>query len=250
MTKTCNTCGETKPVEDFHPRKDSKDGYRSQCKSCRSEQGKMYSRSEHGRGVRRAYQKSEAGKAAEKRFSRTDRGREAQRKSDAKYRTSEHGKKVREAYRKTEAAKNSRDKYRFSEHGSKAIEEHRKSPQYKEALSRADRKYKQTEDGRAVCALKQQRRRARKRNATIAPIDEKKIYALCNNQCVYCGSTEKLTLDHVVALANGGSHTEDNLVVACKSCNSSKGKKPLEEWIATRVKPLADGALMSMEEAV
>ena len=93
-------------------------------------------------------------------------------------------------------------------------------------------------------------RRAAKVNALIAPVDEKKIYALCNNRCAYCGSAERLTLDHVVALANGGSHTEDNLVVACKSCNSSKGQKPLEEWIATRVRTLAEGAQMSMEEAV
>lgn len=32
-------------------------------------------------------------------------------------------------------------------------------------------------------------------------------------------------LDHVKALANGGSHTADNLVVSCLSCNRKKGTR-------------------------
>lgn len=32
--KQCNACFETKPYEDFHKKKRSKDGYKHQCKSC------------------------------------------------------------------------------------------------------------------------------------------------------------------------------------------------------------------------
>ncbi|MDW0360817.1 hypothetical protein Q8G38_16005 [Halomonas venusta] len=35
MTKTCSICGFTKPIDQFHRLKTSKDGRRSQCKSCR-----------------------------------------------------------------------------------------------------------------------------------------------------------------------------------------------------------------------
>jgi len=76
--------------------------------------------------------------------------------------------------------------------------------------------------------------RARKRNATIEMVDEKKIYKLCGNRCSYCGSNKNLEIDHVVALAAGGSHCESNLLVACKKCNASKGKRPLAKWLATR----------------
>ena len=48
--------------------------------------------------------------------------------------------------------------------------------------------------------------------------------------CAYCGADEKLTLDHVVALNDGGLHVASNLVGACKSCNSGKKDRPAEAW--------------------
>ena len=75
------------------------------------------------------------------------------------------------------------------------------------------------------------RRKALKRGATVEPVDEQGIYDLCDNACVYCEATEDLTLDHVIPLAGGGAHSEDNLVVACRRCNSSKNATPLAEWL-------------------
>lgn len=40
--KTCTRCKETKPFNDFSPRKSAKDGYRSNCKECDSEYTKNY----------------------------------------------------------------------------------------------------------------------------------------------------------------------------------------------------------------
>jgi len=78
------------------------------------------------------------------------------------------------------------------------------------------------------------RRRARKLNATIEPVDEAAIYERDGYACIYCGATEDLTLDHVIALAKGGAHSEDNLVIACRPCNCSKGAKPLLDWLQTQ----------------
>lgn len=51
-------------------------------------------------------------------------------------------------------------------------------------------------------------------------------------QCVYCGvDGVPLELDHVIPKSRGGDHSLENLVSACKSCNSSKGAKTPEEWI-------------------
>jgi 5-methylcytosine-specific restriction endonuclease McrA len=79
-----------------------------------------------------------------------------------------------------------------------------------------------------------QQRNARKRNATsplckvtAAAIAER--FALTDG-CAYCGADEKLTLDHVVALNDGGLHVPSNLVGACSTCNSSKQDKPVEAW--------------------
>ena len=49
--------------------------------------------------------------------------------------------------------------------------------------------------------------------------------------CKYCGAVDlPLTLDHVVARSRGGPDEPENLVPACRPCNSSKGAKSLEEW--------------------
>ena len=53
--------------------------------------------------------------------------------------------------------------------------------------------------------------------------------------CAYCmepfKSSEDKQADHVEPLFLGGSHSMDNLVIACVSCNSSKGRKPLLQWL-------------------
>ncbi|WP_431880242.1 HNH endonuclease [Micromonospora marina] len=53
--------------------------------------------------------------------------------------------------------------------------------------------------------------------------------------CVYCGSADDTTVDHIVALAQGGHEAEYNLVPACNPCNSSKSDTPLGRWYPERV---------------
>lgn len=72
-------------------------------------------------------------------------------------------------------------------------------------------------------------RRARKANAPrIEQIRRGFIIERDDATCYLCGrrlEDSEITLDHVVALANGGDHTEDNLRVACRPCNSRKGTR-------------------------
>ena len=48
-----------------------------------------------------------------------------------------------------------------------------------------------------------------------------------NNECTYCGSSWHIQDDHVIAQSKGGVRT----VPACANCNTSKGDKPLMEWL-------------------
>ena len=45
------------------------------------------------------------------------------------------------------------------------------------------------------------------------------------NICLSCGSTERLTIDHIVPLARGGSNKQKNLQTLCHWCNALKGEK-------------------------
>ncbi len=50
------------------------------------------------------------------------------------------------------------------------------------------------------------------------------------NECVFCGSTANLTLEHMLPRHFNGPDTERNIVWTCKSCNSKKGSKRLYEY--------------------
>jgi hypothetical protein len=57
----------------------------------------------------------------------------------------------------------------------------------------------------------------------------------CGAKCWYCGRADVfLALDHVLARSRGGADNPENLVPACKPCNSSKGAKLVEDWMAAR----------------
>lgn len=45
------------------------------------------------------------------------------------------------------------------------------------------------------------------------------------NFCKWCGSTDYLQLDHILAIINGGKNTEDNAQTLCRSCNRFKRDK-------------------------
>jgi 5-methylcytosine-specific restriction endonuclease McrA len=80
------------------------------------------------------------------------------------------------------------------------------------------------------------RRNARRKANGVFLIAKKELIRLSQGPCFYCGSTEKITIDHVVAIARGGTDSIGNLVPACKSCNSQKRQLTIMEWNLFRLK--------------
>jgi len=78
----------------------------------------------------------------------------------------------------------------------------------------------------------QQQRESKKKNLpstlTIQQWDSVRLYF--DNHCAYCNADEPLAQEHVVPIDSGGEYTRDNIICACISCNSSKGKKPFLSW--------------------
>lgn len=68
------------------------------------------------------------------------------------------------------------------------------------------------------CPVGPQRERSRK-----IPTEIRERILTENSECARCGTQEDLTLDHIIPFSHGGPHTEDNLRVLCRTCNSSRG---------------------------
>lgn len=69
--------------------------------------------------------------------------------------------------------------------------------------------------------------------------------------CQYCGSTERLTLDHVMPRSRGGKDAWDNLVAACTPCNNKKGNHtPEEAGMPLKRRPFRPSHAMYMRDLV
>lgn len=73
-------------------------------------------------------------------------------------------------------------------------------------------------------------RRNREATGALTERDWARVVARSLGRCSYCGIKSKLTMDHVVPLSRGGTHTIGNVVPACGPCNFRKGRRFLTEW--------------------
>lgn len=66
--------------------------------------------------------------------------------------------------------------------------------------------------------LERMRRRWEQMRARVAP----GIFMRDGHKCVRCGSTDRLTVDHIIPIVRGGTNDEANLQTLCGPCNSGK----------------------------
>ncbi len=70
------------------------------------------------------------------------------------------------------------------------------------------------------------------------------------DRCIYCGSQEKLTVDHMIPLSRGGPDHPDNAVMVCSHCNSSKGDRRLYEFFGlekrNQIPRIAEGKYLKL----
>ncbi len=69
-----------------------------------------------------------------------------------------------------------------------------------------------------------------RRPRPVVKLTKQEIFRRDGFACQYCGrQASRLTLDHVVPRRLGGSHSWDNLVTACPTCNHRKGGRTAEQ---------------------
>lgn len=74
-------------------------------------------------------------------------------------------------------------------------------------------------------------REPRRRPFTVSEDRRQRLYRRDKGACHYCGSAERLSLDHMLPRSRGGDDADSNLITCCRSCNSSKGAKTYDEFV-------------------
>jgi hypothetical protein len=60
--------------------------------------------------------------------------------------------------------------------------------------------------------------------------DDERLKMTLPQACCYCGSKERLSIDHLISRKRGGPDIGENIVWACGRRNSSKGATDMLEW--------------------
>ena len=200
-TKTCNKCHTEKSVDLFYRDRGT---YMSACKECKRLQGKQYyiDNKETVKVKRAAYQKAHQAEQYEHlkkwRKNNPEKAREAGRRQYAN--NVEHRRAIKNAWRmeNPEATKTYLERYRV---------------QHLPKMAEKAHKY-----------------RARKRSNGVYQVSEKELIKLYSSPCIACGTTERVTVDHIIPIVRGGRHSIGNLQPLCLTCNSSKNAKTMAEW--------------------
>lgn len=72
-----------------------------------------------------------------------------------------------------------------------------------------------------VGKVREYEKRRQKANAFNARV-KLEVFARDNNRCVKCGSTEHLTVDHIIPVLRGGPSSMENVQTLCNSCNAGQ----------------------------
>lgn len=208
-TKTCKDCKSVKSINEFHKDNSMKDGLRSYCKPCHNLRTKSW---------REKNKKHVNAQAAKYRINNLDL-----------YRTRDR------AYRESRIEEmRARDRERYYSN----VEHFRlKSAQYRRDYPDKVRasfiKWAAANPDSAYD--RKNRRRAQQAKNGVFKIRKSFLRRLYSSSCVACGSTEKITQDHVIPISRGGVHSEGNLMPLCAFCNASKKNKFFMEWKINRI---------------
>lgn len=61
-----------------------------------------------------------------------------------------------------------------------------------------------------------------------AALNRRAVFARDNHRCQYCGNAAE-NIDHVIPRSRGGQHVWENVVAACRGCNSRKEDRMAHE---------------------
>jgi len=212
--KVCTGCNKEKSLTEYYKDKSAKNGLRANCKECRKAYNKKYyqENKEYVKACRKKYYQEnlEKEKAYKKKWREENKEKERARSKKWREENSEYDKAYKKKYRE----------------------------ENQEQIKARHKKWREEnpERQRAINRLSSSKRRARKLNTQVEAITDELLKehwikkGIDPHRCFYCEDRPYEHLEHCIPLSRGGTHTKDNLVPACASCNLSKGTKTPDEW--------------------
>lgn len=219
--KTCSKCGVEKFLGEYYFQKSNKDSLSCWCKECCNEYNKQnkYKYKENKIEYSKKYYNMNKNKIKEYNIKYYKENKEYHNKYKKKY-----------AEENKEAIKVRIKKY--YEENKLIRKEKSKQYYYKNKEKLKERRNQYVEKNRSSFNIYAGRRNSKKKQLpstfTVNQWDRCKEYF--NNKCAYCGEKKPLAQDHFMPLSKGGGYTKENIIPACKSCNSSKSNKLFNEW--------------------
>ncbi len=211
--KVCTKCGVSKPpTPEFFVRNSQKrDGLSPSCKTCKSLSDK-------------AYRENNLEKCKAKERAWYQNNLERARATRSKYQLENPEAAAERLVRWVQA-----NPVRNLEHKAKYREANR------EALREKNRQYWRDRPEEGLANTRKRRSRVKSVGGVHTALDVAKQCEAQKGRCWWCGvklkksGKGKFHVDHVIALARGGSNGPENIVCSCAWCNQSKSAKtPLE----------------------
>lgn len=220
--RCCVKCRATKSVSEF---------YKASAGSAneRTYGGVMMPCKECFRAVCRGKTRSPAQRARDAARNKRPEVAEANRRRSADWYSTEHGKQWMREHGAKKYAANRDDILRENR------KKYREDEKVRERIASDVKRRRATPKGRVAHQISNWRRKLRMRNveAPLTKQEWREILEYFDHRCAYClEKLERPTVEHVIPLSRGGTHTANNVVPACQPCNSRKNDRPIFVMLA------------------
>lgn len=226
----CSTCGIDKPQTEFHKARKRKRGFTSACKTCRKIARKIYTEKEKStpivnfRECSKCHNKKPLEEFYKDKSSSDGYGHVCKlclSVVHAAYHASH--KEIISQKAKTWRLKNSEHLY----YSKKQYREENQEAERARIISWQKANPEQEQERRRRGKMARRMRNQENPVNDLTTTQWREILDAYGHRCVYCGrKMQRLTMDHIIPLSKGGSHTASNVVPACRSCNSKKHTGP------------------------
>lgn len=215
--KRCCTCGETKPIELFSKNKSEKDGRNPRCKACVA---KYYAANTEA-----ICKRVKAFREANPEIIR--QRKKAYREANAEY--IREWKKAHYQANREEILAQQREYYVANAERIRARVRNYVAVNRDLVLGRKREWYK-AHPHHSRIAWHRRRARIKGNGGTFTRAERQAMEIAQQGFCAYCKRLEKLTIDHIIPLDQGGRHDASNICLACARCNNSKNNRTPEQW--------------------